>query len=315
MPKLENIHDKFFKKVFSNIENVKDFLRIALPADIQTHTNLDNINIDANSYVSDSVKEFYSDVVVKSCIKDFDTELDIYILFEHKSYQDKRIFIQLLHYMYLMWARDFENKKPLRIIIPLVFYHGKTQWKIPLNFLDQFKINDDLKKYLLDFSYILFDTNTEDFYKESNISLKNNVFLLTSLHLMKAAFNDDIETIRSVFDFWVDKDFITNTEQLLMFFIYISATKDTSLEKLEELLEESKIERRDIVPTLAQRLRQEGIEQGIEKGIEKGKLEGRSEGIEQGKIEIARNLLQKGMDTQFIAEITGLTKEQIEKLL
>ncbi len=52
--------------------------------------------------------------------------------------------------------------------------------------------------------------------------------------------------------------------------------------------------------------RQEGREEGIEEGLQKGRL--------QERIELAKRFKQKGVDTQIIAETTGLTREQIEKL-
>ena len=65
----------------------------------------------------------------------------------------------------------------------------------------------------------------------------------------------------------------------------------------------------------------EGLEEGLKEGIEKGKIEGRLEGIAEGKkearkskLEIAKNLKQKGMDIETIAEVTGVSKEEIEKL-
>ena len=54
----------------------------------------------------------------------------------------------------------------------------------------------------------------------------------------------------------------------------------------------------------------EGYEQGIEVGM--------SQGLEQGKssrnIEIAKNMLNKGMDISVISECTGLSKEKIKEL-
>ena len=65
----------------------------------------------------------------------------------------------------------------------------------------------------------------------------------------------------------------------------------------------------------------EGLEEGLKEGIEKGKIEGRLEGIAEGKkearkskLEIAKNLKRKGMDIDTIAEVTGVSKEEIEKL-
>ena len=58
-----------------------------------------------------------------------------------------------------------------------------------------------------------------------------------------------------------------------------------------------------------------GIEQGIEQGIERG-IE---QGIEQGKLDtslnVARNMLKNNYSIDSIIEITGLSGEQIERLL
>jgi predicted transposase/invertase (TIGR01784 family) len=52
----------------------------------------------------------------------------------------------------------------------------------------------------------------------------------------------------------------------------------------------------------------------IETAKHEGREKGRQEGREEERIELARRFKQKGVDTQIIAETTGLTKEQIENL-
>ena len=44
------------------------------------------------------------------------------------------------------------------------------------------------------------------------------------------------------------------------------------------------------------------------------KKQGKAEGIKQEKIETAKKMKEKKMDVKEIIEITGLTKEEIEKL-
>lgn len=46
----------------------------------------------------------------------------------------------------------------------------------------------------------------------------------------------------------------------------------------------------------------------------RGKEEGREEGQKENKIQIAKKMLEKGISTEDIIEITNLTKEEIEKL-
>ena len=54
----------------------------------------------------------------------------------------------------------------------------------------------------------------------------------------------------------------------------------------------------------------EGLEEGIEQGIEQGLKTG-----EKNKaIKIAKNMINKNIDINVISEVTGLTKEEIEKL-
>ena len=64
--------------------------------------------------------------------------------------------------------------------------------------------------------------------------------------------------------------------------------------------------------------REEGIEKGIEKGIvkgiEKGIEKGRVKGIEQGREEVALRMLRQDMELQLIAQFTGLSIQQLQKL-
>ncbi len=55
---------------------------------------------------------------------------------------------------------------------------------------------------------------------------------------------------------------------------------------------------------------QEGEKSGIKKGLRKGRAEGRAEAL----VTIARRMKQKGDSVATIAEITGLSEEEIEKL-
>ena len=48
---------------------------------------------------------------------------------------------------------------------------------------------------------------------------------------------------------------------------------------------------------------------------EKEKRNGKIEGAKEKSIEIAKEMLKKGIDTDLISEITKLTKEEIDKIL
>jgi predicted transposase/invertase (TIGR01784 family) len=271
------------------------------------------LTIDNTNYVSDTFKESFADIVVKTKMragsgdkKPREIDADIYILVEHKCYREAAILIQLLRYMYLMWQLDIDENKPLRVIIPIVFYHGKEKWNIPQSFAGQFNVSREVKEFLLDYRYVLFDTGDWNFKDRKNDGLKDNVFLLTALALMKSAFNEEVDTIREIFKFWHEKGFAGDLDKVLLFMAYIYETKNLSQDKLKKMLEESKINGGDIMQTLAQKLRKEGERIGEERGEKRGE--------KRGKLETARELVKRGVDMGIIADATGLPRDEIEKL-
>lgn len=44
------------------------------------------------------------------------------------------------------------------------------------------------------------------------------------------------------------------------------------------------------------------------------KLQGLEQGLEKGKKETAKNLLNKGLDIEFVSEVTGLSIDEIKML-
>ena len=88
-----------------------------------------------------------------------------------------------------------------------------------------------------------------------------------------------------------------------------------AVEKLDRISEDEKMQR--IIELREKAIRDEhaiydkGLDDGIEKGIQKGK----EKGAREKQIEIAKSMLKKGMNVSDIIEITGLTKEEIEKLI
>ena len=309
MNKVDDIpkaHNNFFIKVFSDPENLKVLLNMALPEPVKSAIDFSKIKVEFTTYVSGVMKDYYSDIVVKTVMKIGDQgeiDIDIYILVEHKSTAENKSLVQMLKYMYLEWQGDVDQKKPLRVIIPLLFYHGKEAWNVPRSFADQFKVNDDIKKFLLNYRYILFDTKDWNFLAEANRELKDNVFLLTALVLLKGAYYKDMETIKAIFELWHEKGFVKNKETVIFFLIYVSYIRDLSLEELKKTLEESNIEGGDIMPSLAQRLMDEGKEKWMREGVKKKARE------------MARRMLDADSPIEDIVKFTDLTEKEVKELM
>ena len=96
-----------------------------------------------------------------------------------------------------------------------------------------------------------------------------------------------------------------------------------AVKKLDNLSEDEKMQR---IADLRQKaimdekaIYEKGLEIGIEKGIQRGMEKGIEKGIMEGsrkeKIEIAKKMLELKIDKKTIAEATGLTEQEIEKIL
>ena len=60
--------------------------------------------------------------------------------------------------------------------------------------------------------------------------------------------------------------------------------------------------------------REEGHKEGKAEGKAEGIKEGRAEGAKQNSCDIAKKMLEKGIDIETISELTGLTEMEISEL-
>ena len=107
--KIGKVHDSFFKKVFNDEQNIRDFFKLSLPAEIYSEINLNDLDIDNTNYIDDSLKEHLSDIVIKTKLKSDkeqeEIDSDIYVLFEHKSLQLQASGIKLQAEQFLLNKR------------------------------------------------------------------------------------------------------------------------------------------------------------------------------------------------------------------
>ena len=81
--------------------------------------------------------------------------------------------------------------------------------------------------------------------------------------------------------------------------------------ELEASREDGRIE--GIREGISQGIR-EGMREGISQGIREGMREGISQGIREGSINTAKRMKKASCEPSFIMEMTGLSKQEIEKL-
>jgi predicted transposase YdaD len=245
-------HDSFFKKVFRDVNNTRDFLKSYLPKELSNRIDFNTMTMSDTEKDDAKYKKSYLDLSVQ-CRLD-DKESQIYIIFEHKAYRDNLTIIQILSYCLLVWEDEIRaNKKTLTPIIPFIFYHGEGNSGLKTNFKNYFDVTEDLKKYLLNFEILIFDTS-----KKSNEEIKqniNNLFLVSALLMMKNIFKDK-EQIKPIL-----KEIIElSDDRKIILFEYFATKKQLTEETFNELMIELK---GDEMPSVARIWMERGKEEGI----------------------------------------------------
>ena len=151
-----------------------------------------------------------------------------------------------------------------------------------------YKVRDEEgKEYIKNF--YIYEINMEKlkkiWYDKNELEIEKNKYLLM--------LDMEIKDIKKLPKDKVVKEYMEKIEKLNndpMFINWITKEKDEQMIKNTQLYNAT----------------QEGINIGINQGI--------NQGIKQEKIEIAKSMLKKNMDIEDIIDITGLTKEEIEKL-
>ena len=100
--------------------------------------------------------------------------------------------------------------------------------------------------------------------------------------------------------------------KLILHYTLPSIDKDDKIE-LEKMLINTLNQEKgvELMTSLAQSWKEEGIEIGILDGVKIGK----QEGIKLGKAELIKMMLTKGNSAESIAQITGLSIADIQKLI
>ncbi len=84
--------------------------------------------------------------------------------------------------------------------------------------------------------------------------------------------------------------------------------------RIAELREKYIMDRESELETAEEKGIKKGLKEGLKEGIKQGKQEGLKEGSQIRNKEIAKKMKSKKMPIEDIIEITGLTKEEIEKI-
>lgn len=272
MSELANPHDKFFKAVFRRKEAARDFLRHYLPADVVALFQLESLEYVNESFIDTYLQEFYSDLLLKVSLITGEQGW-IYILIEHKSYQEPVIAFHLLRYMVNVWDMVLKQRKPrdpirLPVILPVVLYHGKTRWKAGQALHDLVTCPDAFCSFLPDFQYVLWDASA---YADEHITgiVILRAALLLFKYILRPELRERLPGILGLLNTFVTKRRgLEYLEIMLKYILHASPTDAISYEELKRTVTEALPHiGGHIMPTIADVLREEGVVQNAREAV------------------------------------------------
>jgi predicted transposase/invertase (TIGR01784 family) len=287
-------HAKAFTFFFKDKETAISMLKGYLPENIKKKLDFKSLKISKDSFIDKRLKNYFADLLYEIKLKSGKKSAFIYILFEHKCWEDWFVCLQLLKYMVRIWElflKQNEDEKYLPVIVPLVLYHGQPKWELSKNFISLFEDPAGFEPYIPDFSFDLQDVSH---MPDENIqgSPLLRMILTTFKYIHSPEIRNKLWDIFKLFLELSDKDNISEYLEALVTYLVNSPGKLTE-EELQEpvnrLIEQGGVDMQTI------------FEKWIEKGVDKGKWD------------VVMKMLREGFSIDSISKVTDFTAHQINE--
>ncbi len=304
---IQRKHDAFFKNIMGNKIQAVQFLEKFLTPDIKNKLDLNSLVVEPESFITDDLKKKYSDVIYSVKTRKGDDAF-VYCMIEAQSSIDNLMPLRILEYMLLLLKRHTSKSKEdkLPMIIPLVVYNGKKPYTAPLSLWEMFD-EPEIAKQLMGDKYRLIDLNA---MSDDDINYQKHLSI--ALHAMKHIYERDTlnmlkELLKKGYNaIAIDKKYNYLLLKAILCYIddIIVAEQQKDLKRIIQtnLPKESE----EIMRTVADIYREEGMEIGIQRGMERGANEAL-------KI-TAKNMLAKNAEPRFVSGVTGLSMAEVMEI-
>ncbi len=301
-----NHHDQFFKFFFSKPELAQELFTLIFSKEELKAYDLTKLKAEQNSFPDGSSADLIFSFPLKNNKK---SKIRMFILLEHKSSYNVKVFEQLFRYQYLLIGQSLSEEGIITPIIPVVFSHGKHPHKWKLSFQEALGDPDFLslpltfRKSMLNFEIRLLDIQDKKWewvFRNSRIQIRGVLYLLKEVWSGELNFKKAFSLFKEMMEKQRDTEGIILN--IMEYLIKGYKIKPELYEKME-------------LEMLKERLIKKGGYMDIRDYIkEEGRQEGRQEGWQEGRQQVVLNMLKKKTDISFISEVTGLSEAEIKKL-
>ena len=285
-------HDAVFKTFLSRLETARDFIEIHLPPALIRICKLDTLHLESGSFLEDSLRPYYSDILYSletTCGHGY-----VHILIEHQSSPDKHMAFRLMRYAIAAMHQHLEaGHNTLPLVIPILFYQGRrSPYPWSLNWLQAFN-DPDIAHQLYSTAFPLVDITV---IPDEEIMQHRSMAALTLIQ--KHIRQRDMAQLLDKLTVLLLLEQMSG-QQLTTLINYIAqAGEAQDVHTLLFGLAQRVPQHGETLMTFAEKLRNEGMQEGRRVALQ----------------EIAEAMLKRGLDSEAIMEITGLSKDELQQL-
>ena len=307
-----NHHDTGYKELFSHPEFVQQLIEGFAPFEIADLMDFSTLKNHSGNYITPLFEEKFEDVVwsVNITWEGVPQQVYLYILLEFQSRVDRTMPIRMMHYVacfydHLLKTRVTTPVGGLPPVFPIVLYNGSQRWTAEQDVYEMVQPEPPgfLRVYRPHLRYYLVDegryTDEELFLRQTPLS---GVFGVENAGHSWEALQQAVDRVVAIIQSDPNKG---RTDRIITRWLKRHLQRlgaEVHLDQLNSLVED-----RDMLA--------ENLENLVKKERLEGILVGRQEGEHMKAEQIARNLISRTeMDDQMIAEIAGLTFDEVRRL-
>lgn len=286
-------HDATFRQFLTQPAIARDFMDIHLPAALRAICDLSTLKLESGSFVEEDLRQYFSDVLYS--LKTTAGDGYIHVLIEHQSTPDRHMAFRMLRYAVAAMQRHLDaGHKTLPLVIPVLFYTGRrSPYPYAMNWLNEF---DDpaLATTLYSSDFPLVDVTV---IPDDEIMNHRSMAALTLLQ--KHIHQRDLAELTDRLATLLMENWLASPQVISLIHYILQAGESSGAEAFVRDLAQRVPQHGDELMTIAQQLEQKG----------------RAEGEREAAFKIARNMLERGLDEAAVMEMTGLSKEDLNRLL
>lgn len=260
-------HDRFFKAGFGRTEVAAEFLERYLQPAAAKALDWAALRAEKDAFLDPALAQHPTDLLYAVDLHGGGTGY-VQALFEHKSYVESRINLDLLRYRVRIWEQwlNAGNAGPLPVVVPVVVYHGAAAWRVSRQFADGVVETPALRVCVPTRVYYLIDLSD---YRDED--LRGAVILHTALLALKYIFRDELrerlpgilELLRALEQRSSGLDYLYT---LLRYLAQAANTDRLSEEDLRRAVTRTSSGGGELMTTIAEQWVQDGRQEGRQEG-------------------------------------------------